>query len=218
VTDSSSQLRLSSRPPDSSTTTYNAGSKVVEAQVHTYYLKADAATETYQLMHYDGSANADVPVADHVVGLHFDYYGDPQAPILTSAGPTFGLNPPALGVRTTAYPAGENCTFQVDADSGLQVSRLAALNTTRTLTNLTAAQLTDGPWCPDATNANRWDADLLRIRMVGVTVRVEAAAAALRGPAGVLFANGGSSRTASKWVPDQEIRFEIAPRNLNLSR
>ena len=219
VTDSAAQLTLTARPAGSSTTIYKTGSKVVEARVHTYYLKTDIASQTFQLMHYDGSANADVPVVDHVVGLAFDYYGEPRAPSLTTAGDTsYGPAPPALGMKTTAYPAGENCAFQVDEASGRQVSRLPALNATITLTQLTAAQLADGPWCPDETNANRWDADLLRIRKVGVTIRVEAALAALRGPAGVLFTNGGSSRAATRWAPDQEIRFQVSPRNMNLGR
>jgi hypothetical protein len=219
VTDSVGQLTLAARPADSSTTIYKTGSKVVEARVHTYYLKADSASQTFQLMQYDGSANADVPVVDHVVGLAFEYYGEPRAPSLTTARNTsYGPAPPALGIKTTAYPAGENCAFQVDETSGQQVSRLPALNATIALTQLTAAQLADGPWCPDETNANRWDADLLRIRKVGVTIRVEAALAALRGPAGVLFTNGGSSRAATRWAPDQEIRFQVAPRNMNLGR
>jgi Tfp pilus assembly protein PilW len=219
VTDSAAQLTLTARPAGSSTTIYKTGSKVVEARVHTYYLKTDIASQTFQLMHYDGSANADVPVVDHVVGLAFDYYGEPRAPSLTTAGDTsYGPAPPALGMKTTAYPAGENCAFQVDEASGRQVSRLPALNATITLTQLTAAQFADGPWCPDEANANRWDADLLRIRKVGVTIRVEAALAALRGPAGVLFTNGGSSRAATRWAPDQEIRFQVSPRNMNLGR
>ena len=219
VTDSAAQLTLTARPADSTTTIYKAGSKVVEARLHTYYLKTDIASQTFQLMHYDGSANAGVPVVDHVVGLAFDYYGEPRAPGLSLAGHTsYGPAPPALGVKTTAYPAGENCMFRVDEVSGSQVSRLPALNATIALTQLTAAQLTDGPWCPDETNANRWDADLLRIRSVGVTIRVEAALAALRGPAGLLFTNGGSSRAATRWAPDQEIRFHVSPRNMNLGR
>ena len=97
--------------------------------------------------------------------------------------------------------------------------RLATLGTGNSaLVPLTADQLTNGPWCPDASNLNRWDADLLRIRKVGVTLRVEAAANALRGPAGVLFTRGGTSRTGNTWVPDQEIRFQVSPRNLNLGR
>jgi hypothetical protein len=86
------------------------------------------------------------------------------------------------------------------------------------LTKLTAAQLTDGPWYPDATAVDRWDADLLRIRRVAVTLRVEAAAASLRGPASALFAHGGASRGGHAWVPDIEVRFDVTPPNLNLGR
>jgi len=78
--------------------------------------------------------------------------------------------------------------------------------------------LTDGPWCPTAASENRWDADLLRIRKIVATVRVQAAAAALRGPASALFSTAGSSTSSDRWVPDQEIRFEVSPRNLNLGR
>ena len=80
------------------------------------------------------------------------------------------------------------------------------------------AQLTDGPWRPDAASADRWDVDLLRIRTIGVTVRLEAALAGLRGPAGVLFANGGTATNPRAWLPDQEIRFHVSPRNLSLRR
>ena len=51
-----------------------------------------------------------------------------------------------------------------------------------------------------------------------MTLRVETASAALRGPAGVLFTNGGTSTGGSRWVPDQEVHFEVAPRNLNVGR
>jgi hypothetical protein len=80
------------------------------------------------------------------------------------------------------------------------------------------AQLTDGPWCPDAMNPNRWDADLLRIRKIAVTLRVESAVEALRGPAGTLFVHGGTSRGGHRFAPDQEVRFQVSPRNLNLGR
>ena len=81
---------------------------------------------------------------------------------------------------------------------------------------MAAPQFGDGPWCPDALAPDRWDADLLRIRMIGVTLRVEAAIAALRGPAGVLFTRSGTSVDGNRWAPDQEIRFHVTPRNLNL--
>jgi len=86
------------------------------------------------------------------------------------------------------------------------------------LAPLTPAQLVDGPWCPDAVNPNRWDADLLRVRRVAIRIRVEAALSALRGPAGVLFTNGGTSREPTRWAPDQEIRVQVSPRNMSLAR
>ncbi len=207
------------------TQSYAPGAKIVEAASHTYYLKAAAATDTYQLMHYDG-VSSDVAVVDHVVGLTFEYFGEPYPPVLLKpvtepTGPwtTYGPKPPARDVRSTAYPAGENCAFQLDA-AGLQhVPRLGFLGDgTMTLVKLIETQLTDGPWCPDGTSPHRYDADLLRIRKIGVTLRVEAALTALRGPAGVLFSHAGTSRAASRWLPDQEVRFEVAPRNLNFGR
>jgi hypothetical protein len=41
---------------------------------------------------------------------------------------------------------------------------------------------------------------------------------ALRGPAGILFKHGGTSTTSERYVPDQEFRFDITPRNMNLGR
>ena len=120
-------------------------------------------------------------------------------------------------IPTGGYPAGENCTFLVDPLSEHQVPRLPVLDAgggVTALVKLTSAQLTDGPWCPDPTNANRWDADLLRIRRIGVTLRVQSANAALRGPAGVLFTHGGTSRNGNRWLPDQQITFQVTPRNL----
>jgi hypothetical protein len=83
---------------------------------------------------------------------------------------------------------------------------------------LTQAQLTNGPWCPDGGFPSRFDADLLRVRKIGVMLRVQVASAELRGPAGALFRRGGTSNSARTLVPDQEIRFEITPRNFNLGR
>lgn len=203
-------------------TGYNANTtKIVQAANFVYYLD----TATNQLMFYGGGTGADVPVVDNVVGLAFEYFGDPQPPawrpgkaVSDTTGPwtTYGPKPSALAVPP--YEAGANCVFNNDG-SPVPASALPALGAAGTgLVTLTAAQLTDGPWCPNATSLNRWDADLLRVRKIGVTVRVQAANAALRGPASALFTRGGTSRGGETWVPDQEIRLQVSPRNLNLGR
>jgi hypothetical protein len=34
----------------------------------------------------------------------------------------------------------------------------------------------------------------------------------------MLFANPGTARDGERFVPDQEIRFEVAPRNMQMAR
>lgn len=86
------------------------------------------------------------------------------------------------------------------------------------LSPIGSGELVDGPWRPDAVDPNRYDEDLLRVRAVAITVRVEASATSLRGPAGSLFTRGGSASTARALLPDQEMQFVVAPRNLNIAR
>jgi hypothetical protein len=86
------------------------------------------------------------------------------------------------------------------------------------LVKLTKTMLTNGPWCPDSTTESRYDADLLRIRKVKVTMRVQVANKSLRGADTTLFLRPGTSGGGARFVPDQEIAFEISPRNLNFGR
>jgi hypothetical protein len=79
---------------------------------------------------------------------------------------------------------------------------------------LDAAALTDGPWWPDAADPDRVDADTRRIRRVRVRLRLEASQGSVRGPAGELFTRGGTATSAARYVPDGEIRFDVAPRNV----
>jgi len=172
-----------------------------------------------------------------VVGLQFDYFGEPMPPALRkpvteTVGPwtTYGPKPPLVGQDHDSddYAAGENCVFRLDA--GTHVSRLEDWlggAPPGTLVPLSLAELSDGPWCPGMTNSkgaelpNRFDADLLRVRKVLVTIRVQVGNDTLRGtnPEGrTLFMNPGTSRGGAAWVPDQEIRFEITPRNMNIGR
>jgi len=218
VQDAAGHLQRNKQGPLSKS--YGIGAKIVEVKQHVYYLD----TTTDQLMHYDGYLTS-LPVVDNVVGLDFEYLGEPFPATLRRPGidrsMTYGPTPPALGVVQGGWPAGENCTVQVLG--GQHVPRLETLGAAGSgLVPLTQANLTDGPWCPDAGNPNRFDADLFRLRKIRVTIRVQSGNAALRGNVGsgeeALFAKPGTSRGGYRMVPDQAIRFDVAPRNLNLSR
>jgi hypothetical protein len=193
--------------------------KVVEISSHLYYLN----TLTRQLIHHDGFSTA-TPVLDNLVGLDFEYYGDPSPPAFARPGKdrmvTYGPAPPAPGISQAGFAPGENCTWRVSG--GVQVTRLAVLGNAAGLIRLNASQLTDGPWCPDEVSMNRYDADLLRIRKVRVTLRVQSGNDAVRGSLttgnDALFANRGSALSRAQTVPDRSVRFDITPRNLNLGR
>jgi len=208
-------LNLQHNMRDSGKTYAANAARIVQGTSRTLYLKADPVSSTYQLMQYDGAGGADVPVVDHVVALSFEYFGDPQPPqmrrpLTDAVGPwtTYGPKPP---------DSGENCAFVANG-SPTPAARLPVLSGGTELVRLTPGDFTDGPWCPDAVNPNRFDADLLRVRRVAVMVRVESSVSALRGPAGPLFTRAGTSRSAHGLVPDREIRFDVAPRNLNPQR
>ena len=169
---------------------YDAGANIVEAQFHTYYW--DAVTD--RLMHYDG-ITTDLPVVDNVVGLQFRYFGDPDPP--QAPKPTIGT---------------ANCLFDVSGNSLLPT--LPA--TSGSLVELTQAMLTDGPWC--GANPSLFDADLLRVRKVRVSIRTQVASPTLRGANTTLFTRPGTARGGERFVPDFSSVFEVAPRNLNLAR
>jgi prepilin-type N-terminal cleavage/methylation domain-containing protein len=197
---------------------FAAGANVSEVRAVTYALRADPVTRAFQLVRADGFDPAQ-PLLDHVVRLEFQYFGDAVPPRVvdeTASRPrtSYGPSPPPLDRTVGAWPPGENCTFAVV--DGHHESRLTELGAAGALIEIPPALVTDGPWCPDAGARNRFDADLLRIRRVRITIRVQAAVPSLRGPAGVLFTNGGLSRGGAHMVPDFEIQLDVTPRNLNL--
>lgn len=209
---------------------YKLPSRIAEVTSHSYFLKPD----TRQLMHDEGLAVA-TPVLDNVIGLTFEYYGDPGPPALLAPdtpnlSTSYGPPPPGLDAPTPvgSWPQGENCVWAIQraGNAPTYVSRLLPLGDGRSgaLVLLKAADLTDGPWCPDAANKNRYDADLLRIRKIRVTVRLQTGNAALRGSGALaqgpdsLFAIPGTATALARTVPDQTIRFDVSPRNLNLGR
>jgi hypothetical protein len=192
---------------------------IAEVDVHVFSIAPDAATGVPRLMRYNGFGS-ELPLVDHVVDLRFEYFGDPRAPVYrstpsTGAFPTtYAPAPPPEGLddETDAWGPGENCAFGFA--EGVPVSRLVALGAGPALVALDPAQLVDGPWCPDALHPDRFDADLLRIRRVRATVRVEAAADSLRGPEGPLFARPGTASGTQHTLPDAEVTLDVAPWNL----
>jgi hypothetical protein len=173
---------------------YQPDAFVTEVESHTYYFDAESS----QLRHYDG-ISTDVPLIDNVVDVRFRYFGTPDPP---------------RSPRPTPFPGGENCVF--DATGTPRLPQLGP--TDGSLVELTQAMLTDGPWCPNASSSNRFDADLFRVRKVRVSLRVQASSPMLRGSDPLLFRRAGASRGGERFVPDYEMSFEVSPRNLNLAR
>lgn len=170
---------------------YASGASITQIVNYTYY--RDRTTN--QLKRYDGHAK-DEPLVDNVVDLRFDYFGDPNPPKLPK---------PAAGEANCLYDAAGNY---------LNLPILTASE--GSLAALTAAQLSDGPYC--GSGDNTFDADLLRIRKVRVTLRVQAASPSLRGTGTALFMNPGTAQGGDRYVPDYRLSFDISPRNLNLAR
>jgi prepilin-type N-terminal cleavage/methylation domain-containing protein len=217
---------------DKFTTGYGAGAYITQMESHTYYLNA----AENRLYHYDGY-QTNLPIVDNVVGLRFEYFGEAAPPMLRKPvsepdGPwtTYGPKPPALATDYTSddYGVGENCAFQVIG--GNHTPRLADWGGGAAggpLVPISYAELSNGPWCPGMTNdkgdelPNRFDADMLRVRKVRVTLRVQVGDGAMRGanpPGQTLFVNPGTAVDGDRYIRDQEIRFEVTPRNMNIAR
>jgi prepilin-type N-terminal cleavage/methylation domain-containing protein len=172
-------------------TSYDVGASVTQIVSNTYYLNR----QTHQLMRYNLN-DQDTPIVDDVVDLKFEYFGDPNPPTAPK---------PKAGEANCLYDAAGNLKNLpvLAADEG-------------SLAPLPAGILTDGPMCGGGTN--QFDADLLRIRKVRVTMRMQAANPALRGRDTLLFMNPGTAKGGERYVPDYKLSFEVTPRNLNLVR
>jgi len=201
-----------------SSTAYAPGALVGEATARAYFGAVEAGTGTPQLRRADDGGNS-YALIDHAVALSFEYFGAAAPPAIVdgpapaSRAATYGPLPPPAGVDNPLdlWPAGENCTFMLQDES--HVSRLASLAPEVSgLARLPSALLADGPWCPDAASANRFDADLLRIRLVRVTVRLQAQSPGVRGIAAGWFAHPGLTRDATRLVPDMTVLFDVALR------
>ena len=198
---------------------YRAGAIVGEVGASAYSLRLDPATGVSQLRK-STNGSADMPLVDHVTSLRFEYFGLAEPPgVIDDGAPlrrrtSYGPLPPPDGVDDSldAWPPGENCQFF--RTGGQAFPRQAALPVEAGgLARLPADVFADGPWCPDETSPNRYDADLLRIRLVRITLRVQAQSPAARGFDPGWFAQPGAAREAARLVPDLEVRVDAALRN-----
>jgi hypothetical protein len=163
---------------------YLANARVAGVIRRTYYL--DAAGK--RLMVYDG-VRSDVPLVDHVVDLQFAYYGDPRPD---------SVSPPEPGASNCAYAGAPPVSIlaNLGGDAPKQMD---------------ASLLSDGPACGQP--PYQFDADLLRIRRVSFTVRMEAESAEFRAR-GIRFRSPGVSRASARSVPDLQTTVDVTPRNM----
>ena len=159
---------------------FAAGDSIMPLALRGYYHDRAAA----QLRYQNGWVT-DVPVLDDVVGLSIRYFGRPAISADMRAG---GPLAPCLEAALAAEPISDAGPAQSEEE-------------------LTAAQLTDGPWCG---GRFQYDADLYRVRRVRIEIRLQASAARHRGQDPVLFARPGSARHSL--APDLVGVVEVTPR------
>jgi prepilin-type N-terminal cleavage/methylation domain-containing protein len=157
------------------TRVYSPPAHASEVVQHTYYVDVPASGAP-RLMRGDGRSA--FPVVDGVQALSFRYFADPDPAAVSPAG-----------------PPGGTCIYAPGPPRAPLLSPLGGAS----LSELTGAELTDGPFCGIA--PNRFDADLLRIRRVRVSLRVDA-------PAG----------SAGRQPPPMELSFDVTPPNLSTWR
>jgi type II secretory pathway pseudopilin PulG len=199
---------------------FPADSAVVPLSVVTYFLKPGPPGEAGQLVSAEG-AGADMPAVDPVAGLSFQLLAEPRPPVLRGAAPartSYGPVPPPPGVDDPrdSWPPGENCI--IASAGSAQMSRLPSLTTEPGLVPLPAGMLTDGPWCPDQGSSVRHDADLLRVRAVRVTLRLEASSREFRGTDARLFAYPGTARVLAATAVDRQVVFDVVARAVQWGR
>lgn len=193
---------------------FERGAFIAEIERTTYGIRAlpDGSTRLVRL----SAGGRELPVVDHVIELEVSLWAT-TVPPMPGAGPgdfpSYGPSPPPLGTDDgrDSWPEGENCTLAIDGNGAL-TARLPVLGDAGSLVDIAANSVSDGPWCPDQIDLEAFDADLLRIRRLDIRLRVEAASAELRGPAGRLFRRPGTATHAVRWIPDIELSASVALR------
>ena len=142
-------------------------------------------------------------------------------------GASYARGSPAVPVDVHAYYLNERSrelrVFDGDRSDLPVVNDVVALSFEYTVERadgslgpLDAAMLQDGPW--GGAGSQPFDADLLRIRAVRVTLRVQAGDQALRGSNWIWFRNPGPAVESARMVKDVTLRTSITPPNLGAWR
>lgn len=158
---------------------FAAGAAIMPLALRGYYHDRAAAQLRFQ-----NGWTTDTPVLDNVVGFAVRYFGRPGISADTRAG---GPLAPCLAAAAAA--------------AGPPPARPGPEE------ELTAALLTDGPWCG---GRFEYDADLFRVRRIRIEIRLQASAARHRGRDPALFARPGSAR--HRLAPDLVGIVEVTPR------
>ncbi len=188
VTDvNGASLTVRARGPGSGRT-HRTGSPVLSIDSSSFFVDPSSSV----LHRYDGDAS-DVPAIDDVVAMDVRYYGATEPPMWPRP------------------PAGEaNCLY--DAAGTYQSALMPVLAGVAGLVEMTGPMLIDGPWC--GSGGTRFDADLLRVRRIRITVRLQASDPAVRGSDRQRFANPGSAKRETSMVSDVTVTIDATPRNL----
>lgn len=148
-----------------------------------------AFDRTRRQIRWSNGFAASVPVVDDVVAFEVQYFGDSRAPLAP--------RPP---------PGASNCLYD---EAGAHRDALAAA-AAPVLAEIPLRQFVDGPFCGGS--PSRFDMDLLRVRVVRVRVRTQAAEGALRGQDARFTVHGWGRGGAT--VPDVEWSVDVTPLNI----
>ena len=180
---------------------YEIVASVTQIESNTYYwCRPDSSrvcpdATASQLRRYDGGTQ-DIPLVENVVDLVFEYFGDPEPPLKPK---------PPLGTANCLYDA-----------TGTYIGPAALPADDGSLAKLPLEILRDGPYCGGGSSL--FDVDLLRIRKVRVSLRVQVGSPALRGNDTVFWRNPGGAQGSARAVRDLAVSVDVSPRNLNLAR
>lgn len=205
-------------PPAALSRAYGEGAWVVAARADRFGLVRQVdGSQTLTRLTFAGASE---PLVDGVVDLEVVPWGRPDVPGLRDAdeGPglaSWGLMPPPADEADDdeVFADGEHC--MVYRSGGRPRSRLSArVPGAEGLARLAPFDFADGPWCPLEGAAAAFDADLLRVQRIDIRMRVEVLSAEFRGPAGRLFARGGTATLAApRWIQDRIIAFSVGLAN-----